>query len=224
MFRKNSLILIIFIIGLVVVFVLFVVFSGSDSVQSIINRVISTWPWYIVRGSGIIAAISLVILMLSGLGSVTGHTFKLLEPIIAWASHKALGIVFGISILIHMVGLLFDHFVPFSLVNLLLPWTSNYKPVTFFGLHLGSLFVSLGVLAFYAVVLIIITSLLWIDKKPYIWKLIHLLSYIVLVLVFFHALNLGTDIASGFLRWLWIAIGVGGAGLIAYRIWRSKVI
>jgi predicted ferric reductase len=156
--------------------------------------------------------------MLSGLGSVTGHTFKFLEPITAWVSHRALGIVFGISVLVHMTGLLFDHFVPFSLINLLVPWTSNYKPVTIFGLSLGSLYVSLGVLAFYGVALIIITSLLWVEKKPYIWKLIHLLSYVVLIFVFIHALYLGTDLASGLLRWLWIAVGIGGLSLITYRL------
>lgn len=190
--------------------------------QQIIGRIQTSWPWYLVRGSGLIAALSLVILILSGLGSVTGQTFKFLEPLTAWASHRALGIVFGISVLIHMAGLLFDHFVSFDLMTLLVPWLSNYKPVTVFGLQLGSLYVALGVLAFYGAAIIVITSLLWVEKKPYIWKSLHLLSYLVLVFVFIHALYLGTDLVSGFLRWLWIAIGVGGMGLIVYRLWRSR--
>lgn len=198
--------------------------SGPTLAQKAVTRTVNAWPWYVVRGSGIIAAISLVILILSGVGFITGHTFKFLEPITAWASHRALGIVFGISILIHMTGLLFDHFVPFNLINLLVPWSSNYKPVIIFGINLGSLYVSLGVMAFYMVAIITTYSLLWIDKKPYSWKLTHLLSYLVFVFVFIHALYLGTDLAGGLLRLIWIAIGIGVSVAIIVRLWRAKTI
>ncbi len=198
--------------------------SGPTVAQQLVTRAQNSWPWYLVRGSGIIAALALVILMLSGVGLVTGHTFKFLEPITAWASHKALGIVFGISVLIHMIGLLFDHFVPFDIVSLLVPWASNYKPVTILGVSFGSLFVALGVLAFYGLALVVITSLVWIEKKPYIWKLIHFLSYLVMVFVFIHALYLGTDLANGPLRWIWIILGVGVAGAVVSRLWRAKTI
>jgi len=197
---------------------------GPSVAQQLTTRALTSWPWYLVRASGIIAAISLVILMLSGIGSVTGHTFRFLEPITAWASHKALGIVFGISVLIHMIGLLFDHFVPFDIPSLLVPWLSNYKPVTIFGMQLGSLFVALGVLAFYGVALVVISSLLWIEKKPFLWKIAHLLSYVVMIFVFIHALYLGTDLSTGIWRWLWIAIGGGVAIAVVARLWRAKTI
>lgn len=198
--------------------------SGPTVAQQLVTRAQNSWPWYLVRGSGIIAAITLVILMLSGIGLVTGHTFKFLEPITAWASHKALGIVFGIAVLIHMIGLLFDHFVPFDIVSLLVPWVSNYKPVTIFGVQFGSLFVALGVLSFYGVALVVITSLVWIEKKAYVWKLIHFLSYLVMFFVFIHALYLGTDLANGPLRWIWIILGVGVAGAVVARLRRAKTI
>lgn len=197
---------------------------GPSVVEQLTSRALGSWPWYLVRASGIIAAVSLVILMLSGIGLVTGYTFRFLEPITAWASHKALGIVFGISILIHMVGLLFDHFVPFDIPTLLVPWLSNYKPVAVFGLQMGSLFVALGVLAFYCVVLVVITSLLWIEKKPFLWKITHLLSYLVMIFVFIHALYLGTDLASGLWRWVWIAISAGVFVAVLTRLWRAKTI
>ena len=197
---------------------------GPSLSQKIVDRTKASWPWYVVRGSGIIAALALVILMLSGMGIVTGQTFRFMEPLTAWASHRALGIVFAVSIVLHMVGLLFDHFVPFDLLNLLVPWLSNYKPVSIFGLQLGSLWVALGVLSFYGAVLITITSLLWIEKKPYLWKLIHLLSYMIMAFVFIHALYLGTDLANGFLRWLWIALGAVVAIFVIVRLRRAKTI
>lgn len=198
--------------------------SGSTLAQSVINRTISSWPWYVVRGSGLVAGVSLMILLLSGVGFITGHSFKFLEPITAWASHRALGIAFGVSILIHMAGLLLDHFVPFNLINLLIPWSSSYKPVTIFGVNLGSIYVSLGVMAFYMVALITMYSLLWIDKKPYSWKLTHLLSYVVFVFVFIHALYLGTDLAGGILRLIWILLGIGVSIAIIVRLRRSRTV
>lgn len=198
--------------------------NSQTLIQKSVDRVRTSWPWYLVRGSGIIAAIMLVILILSGAGLVTGHTFKILEPITAWASHRAIGIVFGISISLHIIGLLFDKFIPFNIFEILVPWLSNYKPVTLFGLHLGSLYVALGVLAFYTTTLIVITSLLWIEKKPYLWKITHLLSYMVMVFVFIHALYLGTDLAGGLIRWIWIALGVSLIVATVIRLWRAKTI
>jgi hypothetical protein len=197
---------------------------GPTVIQKISARAEGSWPWYVTRASGIVAAIALFILMLSGIGLVGGSAFRFLEPLTAWASHRALGITFGISVLIHMSALLFDHFVPFSVLDLFVPWLSNYKPIDIAGFHLGSLFVALGVLAFYGVALIIITSLVWIDKKPHTWKIMHLLSYIVLLFVFIHALYLGTDLAGGVVRLAWLAIGLVTALAVLYRLWRAKTI
>lgn len=176
--------------------------SLSDTV---VNRAKTSWPWYVVRASGLIAGASLIILLLSGIGSVTGHTFRFLEPLTAWATHRALGIVFVVSVVIHMAGLLFDKFVSFNIVSLLVPWVSDYKPLQLFGVNLGSLYVAMGVLAFYGALAILFTSLFWVDKKPKIWKFLHLMSYAVMALVFVHALFLGTDTGDGLVRLGWIA-------------------
>lgn len=197
---------------------------GPTLAQQVTHRTSSSWSWYLTRASGMIAAIALVLLMLSGIGQVTGYTFRLLEPLTAWASHRALGLTFGVALLVHMVTLLFDHFVPFNIVSLLVPWVSVYKPLTIGSLHLGSVYVALGVLAFYGTLGIIMTSLLWIDKKPYVWKIVHLGSYGVIAAVFFHALYLGTDLATGWIRWLWIGLAIAIAASVLHRLWRAKTI
>ena len=138
---------------------------GPTLSQVFIEKFKASWPWYVARASGMVAAGALVLLMISGIGQITGYTFRLFEPLTAWATHRALGLVFAIGVIVHMASLLFDKFVPFSIINLLVPWTSNFKPVTILGFHFGSLYVALGVLAFYAIAAITITSLIWIDKN-----------------------------------------------------------
>lgn len=206
-------------------------YSGDIIVETIPDQTVAekltekartSWPWYVTRASGLVAAGSLVILMLSGMGLVGGYTFKFLEPITAWASHRALGITFGISVLAHVFVLLFDHFAPFNIWHLLIPWLSDFKPVILFGIHFGSLYLALGILSLYGVVAIVLTSLVWIEKKPYVWKLTHLISYLVMFFVYIHALYLGTDLASGILRWIWIILGVFVGLMVLYRLWRAK--
>lgn len=197
---------------------------GPTIAEKLADRTKSSWSWYVTRGSGLIAAAALTILMLSGIGQVTGHTFKFLEPLTAWASHRALGITFGLAVLVHGFSLLFDHFVPFTFWQILVPWQSGYKPLTLFGLHLGSLYVALGILAFYGTAIVVITSLLWVEKKPYLWKFIHLFSYLIILFVFVHALFLGTDLAHGILRIIWIALSVAIAWAALARLWRANTV
>ncbi len=185
------------------------------------KRAESSWTWYITRASGIVAGISLVMLLLSGIGSVTGHFFRVLEPLTAWATHRAVGIVCGVSILVHMITLLFDKFVPFSLTEILVPWASNFKPVTLLGISLGSLFVALGVIAFYGMIIIVLTSYLWVDKKPRRWKIYHYVAYIIVIAVFVHGLFLGTDTSSGIGIIAWVIGGVLIAIAILVRLRRA---
>ena len=161
----------------------------------------------------------MVVLMLSGIGLITGQTFKLFEPLTAWATHRALGIAFSIALFIHIFALLFDKFVPMNIIQVLVPFTSTYLPITIWGIHFGTLWTAFGIVAMYMTFIIVATSLLWIEKKPYLWRFIHFFSYAVLALVFFHGLFMGTDLSHGSFRFLWIAMGVG---VIAYIVVRLK--
>lgn len=194
---------------------------GQSLKQIVTARAEHSWPWYVVRASGIIAGISLVALLLSGIGSVTGHFFRVLDPLTAWATHRALGITFVLAVLIHMITLLFDQFVPFNIVDIVVPWASQYRTASIGSVPLGSIFVAFGVLAFYGSLIVVATSLLLVDKKPRLWKLIHYLSYIIMAEVFVHALVLGTDAGHGLGKIAWIAGGVAVTVAIWLRLKRA---
>ena len=194
--------------------------QGPSIPQQLASRTKSAWPWYITRAAGLTAAMLLLILIFSGVGLVTGYTFRFLEPLTAWATHRALGLAFAVSVLIHGTSLLFDHYVPFTIAQTLLPFMSNYRTVVIAGHNIGSIFVALGILASYGILAIIISSLLWIDKKPYTWKLVHFLAYLIMIFVFIHALYIGTDLAHGIFRVLWVALGTSSAIVILYRFKR----
>jgi hypothetical protein len=208
--------------GLLVILLSFgIVHAQSDTAAQLISHVASSLPWYLVRASGLVSAICLFLLMLSGIGFITGGTFSFLEPIIGWATHRAISITLAVSLLIHILTLLLDHFVSFNIVSILIPFVSNYKAITISNVYLGSILVAFGIIAFYLVILVVLSSLFWINKKPLIWRLIHFVSYLTVLLVFIHSFYIGTDLKSGVLHWLWIIFGVILLGSLAARIWRS---
>ena len=53
---------------------------NSSVADQLKDRAGISWPWYLTRSSGLVAALVLTVLMLSGIGMITGHTFSWLEP------------------------------------------------------------------------------------------------------------------------------------------------
>lgn len=167
----------------------------------------TSWPWYIIRASGFVAAALLILLMLSGIGQVTGLTYRFLEPVKAWAVHRAMALALCVMIAVHGGLLLIDKFLPFSLAQVLVPFQSHYtNKHSLLGVSLGSWSVTLGILSMYAVAIIVASSLGWIDTHKRTWKWLHYLSYFVILAVFLHGASVGTDLRYGTFRTIWVGL------------------
>lgn len=181
---------------------------ATSTVHIATQRVEADWKWYIIRAAGFVAAGLLILLMLSGIGQVTGFTYRFLEPVKAWTVHKAMAIALCVSITIHGSFLLIDNYLPFSLTQILLPFASHYNNGTkLLGIPLGALAVTMGILAMYGVAIIVASSLGWINTRKGRWRILHYLSYVVMFLVFLHALYIGSDLKYGVFREAWVVIG-----------------
>lgn len=164
--------------------------------STVVSHAFSSLPWYLVRAFGIASVVLLILLVISGIGMITGFTFKYWPPVKAWLIHRAIGLAFLATLAGHIFFLLIDKYVNYSLVQILVPFATS------------SIWLSIGIIAFYFILIIIISSLTIKNTNKKTWKLIHYLSYLSFVLVFFHALNMGTDLKSGILRSIWIIIGI----------------
>ena len=196
--------------------------------QSVSSRVSSSWSWYVIRASGFIALGLLVLIMLSGIGFVTGYSYRFMEPVRAWAVHKALSLALGVAILAHVCALLIDKFVPFTLLQILVPFTKSYtNHATLFGINLTWLAIPAGVLSMYGLFLVILSSLDtvgWISNKKHLWRLVHLISYLTMFLVFIHSLASGTDLKSGWIRGLFEVLLAVLVVACVLRLTRSKTL
>lgn len=162
-------------------------------------------PWYITRGSGIAALILLLLLLLGGIGHVTGWTYRYIEPVRAWLIHKWLGIMLGIMVTVHAGVLLIDTYLPFSLADLLVPFAKSYdNNSTLFGVDLSILAIPSGIIALYIGGWIMLTSLTRLREKKTLWRYSHWLSYLLIPLILIHVAFSGTEFKSGALRWLFV--------------------
>ncbi len=174
---------------------------ASTALQLTTSRIGSSWAWYFIRGAGFAALFLMFLLMISGIGHITGLTYKYIEPIKAWAIHKAIAFGLVFAILVHVIFLLFDHYVSFSLPQIFVPFLNKYTNGTsLFGVNFGKFVVAFGIISMYLVFLIVLTSLGWIDTKKKLWKWVHYSSYIAAIMVFIHALGAGTDLKYGIFR------------------------
>jgi sulfoxide reductase heme-binding subunit YedZ len=154
-------------------FVIGVVASGAS------NQTV----WYVVRGTGIIAFMLLtasvvVGLLISTRSLPSGRPRVDLFEIHAFTSLLGLGFVS-----VHMFTLLLDSFVSFSPAQLLVPFTSTYRPFA----------VSLGIVGMYT--MSVVYGSFW--ARRYIghkrWRTLHYASFAGFFVVALHGMLSGAD-------------------------------
>lgn len=165
--------------------------------------------WYLSRGSAFVAYSLLWLSMILG----TGITNKLsvlwpgLPPTIEIHQYTSiLGLAFG---LFHGLILMGDHFMNFSLAQVLIPFTtSGYRP----------LWVGIGQVGFYT--MLIVTLSFYVRKKigPKTWRAIHFVSFLTYVSVLVHALLAGTDASAMGAQLFYMISGGLLFFMILYRI------
>ncbi len=144
------------------------------------------WAWYISRVSGIVAFLLLYLSMFLGLAIRLPILNKIISPADALKTHSWISVQAIVIALFHGVVLIFDKFMKFSLVDVFLPFASKYQTA----------FVGLGVLAFYLMLVLIVTSYLKKFILHKLWRVIHYFNMALYVFVFVHAMGLGTDLKN----------------------------
>ncbi len=92
-------------------------------------------------------------------------------------------LVAGIFLLIHIISVLLDTFIQFSLAGILIPLVSTYRPV----------WLSLGIVAMYLGVALAISSYLkrFIGYRA--WRTMHYAGFAVWLLALIHGITTGSD-------------------------------
>jgi Ferric reductase like transmembrane component. len=167
------------------------------------------WPWYITRASGLVAYILLFFLVASGVGIKTSWLFKFISPTFAWINHRYLGIALSAAVVTHLISLLLDTYLKFSVIDVFVPFVSNYKP----------LLLSAGIIGLYILLVVMFSSLVTINKFPKAWRLLHYLTYPLFIILFIHGYFIGTDTKFIIIKLIYLITGVIVAWLSLYRLY-----
>jgi len=142
------------------------------------------WNWYAVRAAGLVAFFLLYLNIFFGLAIRFPGLNRIIKPIYSLETHKDMSLYSLFFVFIHLAFLLADKVMPFSLRDILIPFASSYSPF----------FVGIGVISFYLMLVLIITSYFRKYIPDKLWRIIHYANFILYMIVITHALFLGTDL------------------------------
>jgi len=170
--------------------------------------------WYITRSAGWVAYILLWLSTVWGLALPAKLFDRFLSPTFTFDFHEYISLLSVGFILLHVAVLLFDQYLPYSLAQILFPFLSPYRP----------LWVGIGVISFYLILLVTITFYLRrrIGQKKF--KSIHTLSLVAYIGSLFHAFFSGTDSSLGAAQWVYYSTFLVVVFLTVYWLVRARQI
>jgi len=162
--------------------------------------------WYVARASGLVAWVLVAAAILWGL-SLSGRITRRPRPAWVLDLHRFLGLLAVVFTAVHLVGLVADSYAHFGPAELFVPLASSWRPGP----------VTWGIVAFYLLVAIEVTSLLMRRLPRRFWRGVHLTSYALYVVATVHLFTAGTDAGNPIVQWTALVLSVVIVNLTVVR-------
>jgi sulfoxide reductase heme-binding subunit YedZ len=145
--------------------------------------------WYLNRATGITSLVLMTLTVV--LGTVVRRHGRIpgLPRFAVQGLHRNVGLLSALLLITHVGTALVDSYVDIGVSSAFVPFVAGYRP---FAIGLGTLAVDL-------LLLVLVTSLLRNPVPLRLWKAVHLTSYLLWPLAFFHGITAGTDLGGGWL-------------------------
>jgi predicted ferric reductase len=151
----------------------------------------SQMSWFVSRASGLMAWVLATASILWGLALSTKLIRRRGVPAWLLALHTYLGTLTLVFTAVHLAALVADNYVHFGASEILIPMASRWRP--------GA--VAWGIVAFYLLIAVQVTSWLkrYLPRK--LWHGIHLMSLPLFVVGTVHGFQAGADKKHLFVQW-----------------------
>jgi methionine sulfoxide reductase heme-binding subunit len=163
--------------------------------------------WYAARASGIAAYVVLSVVVSVGI-TLGGKAQSRRWPRFAVEDiHRFGGLLVGSLVVVHVGAIALDSFLPFSVAQLVVPFTARYRPLwTGLGIFAAELLLALAITNHYR------------KRLPYrFWRLAHYANFAVWTAASLHGIFAGTDRSAG---WLDVLYGAAISTVLALVAWR----
>jgi sulfoxide reductase heme-binding subunit YedZ len=164
--------------------------------------------WYAARASGVAAYVVLSLVVAIGI-TLGGKAQSRRWPRFAVEDiHRFGGLLVGSLLVVHVGAIALDSFLPFSLGQLVIPFTARYRPLwTGLGIFAAELLLALAITNHYR------------KRMPHrLWRAAHYANFAVWTLASLHGVFAGTDRSATWLAVLYGASISTVVGLIAWRV------
>lgn len=170
-----------------------------------------TGAWMFSRATGLLAYVALSLDVIVGLLVSTRSADRLvargqLVDLHGWLSPVAL-----VLVLAHGGVLLADSYVRFDIIDVFVPFASTRWPLT----------IGIGAAAGYLLLVVHVSFGLRKRIGAAMWRRLHYLSFVALVLATFHAIAVGTDRANPWIAAIYVVSVVVVVSLVGIRIKRA---
>jgi DMSO/TMAO reductase YedYZ heme-binding membrane subunit len=154
--------------------------------------------WIILRAAGIGAYLMLFASVAFGLVATTAPFGKRIAKQSAILIHQFFSTVGLVLLGIHIGGLLIDSFMHFAPLDVLVPGSSTYRPIS----------VALGIIAMYAMVMVLVSS--WVRRRysSKLWRRLHMAAAPAFALALLHGVFAGADATR---RWMYLTYVITGS-------------
>jgi sulfoxide reductase heme-binding subunit YedZ len=171
----------------------------------------STSVWYAARAGGVVAYLLISASVLAGILLAGKKTVPGLPRFAVEDVHRFLGTLAGIFIAIHVGAVALDTVVPFSLTQLVVPFTAGYRPLA----------TGIGIVALELLVAVSVTNR-FRSRLPYrVWRRVHYATLAVWLLATVHGVLAGTDRDQTWLILLYALTVAAVAASAALRFGRA---
>jgi predicted ferric reductase len=171
-----------------------------------------TAPWMVARASGLVAFALLSVSVTFGLLITTKAIDRTLSRPLVFHVHQFTSVLALSFATIHAGALLFDRFLTFTVVDLVVPFTGPYRAG----------WVGLGVAGGWLMALV--TASFWARRAigQRAWRSLHYASFAAYGLALVHAVAAGTDAALAPVQALYALSAATIAALLVYRIGAAR--
>ena len=165
--------------------------------------------WFTTRAAGIAAYLLLTMSVVWGLLTSSRLFIRLVKPPVTLEVHRAFSFIGIGATAVHGTALLFDKVVPYNILQVTLPFLSDYRPLAVAG----------GI--FTAYLMVLLTWSFYVRTKiggQKVWRAFHYSGFAAFLLATAHGVYSGSDISSVWVRAMFILAGAGVMFLTYVRV------
>ena len=169
--------------------------------------------WYAARAAGIAAYLLLSFGVLLGLTMAGRKSLRRWPKFAVEDVHRFVGLLVGTFVIIHVVTIAIDAWLPFSIGSILVPLLSRYRAI----------WVALGVVAAELLLALAVTNH-YRDRLDYrFWRRAHYLNLLVWTAATLHGIGSGTDRSAPWPLALYALATAAVGAAIAWRFTRLRL-